>query len=166
MASMYRNRIILPIYFSVVGNLLPAAFRFSLYLPCAPPSSAGWSGGFRRGLSEHAVRVSQPPDQSSNAGHPRSGRQTGGAFSLVTFFLAKQKKVTSCRATPALLLLSFVIHPSTSSGRTALCTTPLPSPLPRGARGRTYQNYSVRPIALAIPPNVPIRFFNSCGVSA
>ena len=28
------------------------------------------------------------------------GRQTGVAFSLVTFFLAKQKKVTSCRATP------------------------------------------------------------------
>jgi hypothetical protein len=28
------------------------------------------------------------------------GRQTGGAFSWVTFFLAKQKKVTSCRATP------------------------------------------------------------------
>ena len=27
-------------------------------------------------------------------------RQTGVAFSLVTFFLAKQKKVTSCRATP------------------------------------------------------------------
>jgi hypothetical protein len=26
--------------------------------------------------------------------------QTGVAFSLVTFFLAKQKKVTSCRATP------------------------------------------------------------------
>ncbi|MDP1996290.1 MAG: hypothetical protein Q8J90_03750, partial [Gallionella sp.] len=28
------------------------------------------------------------------------GRQTGVAFSLVTFFLAKQKKVTCCRATP------------------------------------------------------------------
>jgi hypothetical protein len=27
------------------------------------------------------------------------GRQTGVAFSLVIFFLAKQKKVTSCRST-------------------------------------------------------------------
>jgi hypothetical protein len=35
------------------------------------------------------------------------GRQTGVAFSLVTFFLAKQKKVTSCRATPAMLTLFF-----------------------------------------------------------
>jgi hypothetical protein len=28
------------------------------------------------------------------------GRQTGVAFFLVTFSLAKQEKVTSCRATP------------------------------------------------------------------
>jgi len=36
------------------------------------------------------------------------GRQTGVAFSLVTFFLAKQKKVTSCRATPGGVEVGFV----------------------------------------------------------
>lgn len=32
------------------------------------------------------------------------------AFSLVTFFLAKQKKVACCRATPAVLTLSFMVR--------------------------------------------------------
>ena len=47
-------------------------------------------------------RVPQPPGAASNAGNlERSeGRCSGGAFSLVTLLLAKQKKVTCCRAAP------------------------------------------------------------------
>jgi len=59
------------------------------------------------------------------------GRQTGVAFSLVAFFLAKQKKVTSCRATPGGVDVGFafdvglrekaanptyVLHPSIPQG--------------------------------------------------
>jgi hypothetical protein len=44
-------------------------------------------------------RVPQPPAASSSAENPE-GAAWWVAFSLVTFFLAKQKKVTSCRATP------------------------------------------------------------------
>ena len=51
-------------------------FGFCFSFPCAPLSSAGWSGVTPKGW------------------------RTGVAFSLVTFFLAKQNKVTSCRATP------------------------------------------------------------------
>ena len=49
-------------------------------------------------MFEHAVRVLQPPDQSSNAGYP-AGAANWGRFLLVTF-LGKTRKVTSCRATP------------------------------------------------------------------
>jgi hypothetical protein len=45
---MYRSRIVLHIYFSMVGNLLPTIwvydFGFPLFIPCAPPSSTGRSG--------------------------------------------------------------------------------------------------------------------------
>ena len=69
-------------------------------------------------MFEHAVRVPQPPDQTSNAGHP-AGAANRGRLLLVTF-LGKTRKVTdrttshltnpandaglvigySCRATP------------------------------------------------------------------
>ena len=52
------------------------------------------------GLCAPPGRVAQPRLLAKYRGNPRRGRQTGVAFSLVTFFLAKQKKVTSCRATP------------------------------------------------------------------
>jgi hypothetical protein len=45
-------------------------------------------------------RVAQPRLFADFRGNPRRGRQTRGAFFLVTFSLAKQEKVTSCRATP------------------------------------------------------------------
>ena len=45
------------------------------------------------------MRVPQPPDQSSNAGHRAAAANRGRLF-FGYFLLAKQKKVTSCRATP------------------------------------------------------------------
>jgi len=45
------------------------------------------------------VRVPQPPDQSSNAGNPEGMTDWGRLF-FGYFLLAKQKKVTSCRAAP------------------------------------------------------------------
>jgi hypothetical protein len=45
------------------------------------------------------VRVAQPPDQTSNAGNLEEVADWGRLF-FGYFILAKQKKVTSCRATP------------------------------------------------------------------
>src|SRR5450759_2600090 len=50
-------------------------------------------------MFEHAVRVPQPPDQSSNAGNPAGAANRGRLF-FGYFILAKQKKVTSCRVAP------------------------------------------------------------------
>jgi hypothetical protein len=72
---------------------------------------------FRRGLFEHAVRVPQPPDQSSNAGHRAAAANRGRLF-FGYFILAKQKKVTCCRAAPGEVDLYFYIHASTGSART------------------------------------------------
>src|SRR4030067_3443766 len=67
--------------------------------------------GCRRGLFEHAVRVAQPPDQSSSAGPPAGAVNRGRLF-FGYFILAKQKKVACCRATPAklILFLSFMFR--------------------------------------------------------
>ena len=62
-------------------------------------------------MSEHAVRVPQPPDQSSNAGYPAGAANRGGLF-LGYFLLATQKKVTSCRATPGEVDFVCVGHAS------------------------------------------------------
>jgi hypothetical protein len=45
------------------------------------------------------VRVPQPPDQTSNAGNLEEVADWGRLF-FGYFLLAKQKKVTSCRAAP------------------------------------------------------------------
>ncbi|ADE11501.1 hypothetical protein Slit_1264 [Sideroxydans lithotrophicus ES-1] len=76
-----------------------------LTVPCTPPSSAERPGVVRRICSSTWPRSGscefmRRPGRSSNAGNPQSGRRTGVAFFLVTFSLAKQEKVTSCRATP------------------------------------------------------------------
>jgi len=49
--------------------------------------------------AQRIVRVPQPPDQSSNAGYRAAAANRGRLF-FGYFILAKQKKVTSCRATP------------------------------------------------------------------
>jgi hypothetical protein len=72
-------------------------FRF--FLPCAPPSSAGWSGDFGEDCLSALREFRSRLTSRSTQGTPQ-GRQTGVAFFLVTFSLAKQEKVTSCRATP------------------------------------------------------------------
>ena len=103
-----------------------STYRFwvSAFLPCAPPSSGGWSGGCRRGLmkqlairlswqttpakslvmfehvdAQRIVRVPQPPDRPSNAGN-RAAAANRGRLLWVTF-LGKTRKVTCCRATPS-----------------------------------------------------------------
>src|SRR3989338_3964078 len=74
-------------------------FGFSIFLPCAPPSSAGWSGDFGEDcLSAWREFRSRLTSRATQGTAKR--RQTGVAFFLVTFSLAKQEKVTSCRATP------------------------------------------------------------------
>jgi hypothetical protein len=65
-------------------------------------------------MFEHAVRVPQPPDQSSNAGHRAAAANRGRLF-FRYFILAKQKKVACCRATPGGFDVDVVYaHPSTS----------------------------------------------------
>ena len=74
-------------------------FGFSIFLPCAPPSSAGWSGGVGEDcLSAQREFRSRLASRATQGTAKR--RQTGVAFFLVTFSLAKQEKVTCCRATP------------------------------------------------------------------
>src|SRR5574340_508983 len=86
----------------MAGNLLPTlfdGFGFSLFSPCAPPNSGGWSGDFGEDcLSTQCEFRSRLTSRATQGTAKR--RQTGGAFFLVTFSLAKQEKVTSCRATP------------------------------------------------------------------
>ena len=53
------------------------------------------------------MRVPQPPDHSSNAGYP-AGAGNRGRFFFGYFILAKQKKVTCCRATPGGVDVGFV----------------------------------------------------------
>jgi hypothetical protein len=49
--------------------------------------------------AQRIVRVPQPPELSSNAGNPEGMADLGRLF-FGYFILAKQKKVTSRRATP------------------------------------------------------------------
>ena len=69
-------------------------------------------------MSEHVVRVPQPPDQSSNAGHRVAAVNRGGV-SLITFF-GRTKKVIGVRGGAA--PRDFVLPP------------PLPNHLPQGER--------------------------------
>jgi hypothetical protein len=73
------------------------------------------------------------------------GRQTGVAFSLVTFFLAKQKKVTSCRATPGGVDFVFVRSCTPTSTRRFAATL-------RQAQGE--RPYVFRTISIATSPSV------------
>jgi len=104
--------------YCTLQNLL-SGFEFPLFLPCAPPSSGGWSGGFGEDcLSAQREFRSRLTSRATQGTAKR--RQTGVAFSWVTFFLAKQKKVTSCRATTG--GFDFDVYTrcySTSAGRTA-----------------------------------------------
>jgi hypothetical protein len=82
-----------------------------LYLPCAPPSSAGWSGDFGEDClsakREFRSRLTRRATQGT-----AKRRQTGVAFFLVTFSLAKQEKVTSCRSTTGGFDFVFRMHHS------------------------------------------------------
>jgi hypothetical protein len=57
--------------------------------------------------AQRIVRVPQPPDQSSNAGHREAAANRGGIF-FGSFLLAAQKKGTSCRSTTGEVDLAFV----------------------------------------------------------
>ena len=136
---MYRSRVLLPIYLCMGATCCPLdfwvlGFGFLLFIPCAPPRSVARKRRFGRALMkqlairlswqttpakslvmfEHAVRVPQPPEQSSNAGHPAGAANRGGFF-FGSFLLAAQKKGTSCRATPGGVCSaqknSFLLHP-------------------------------------------------------
>lgn len=48
-------------------------------------------------------------DKKSKTTSPAVARQSGVAFFLVAFSLAKQEKVASCRATPAKLILYLML---------------------------------------------------------
>jgi hypothetical protein len=90
-------------------------------------------------MFEHAVRVPQPPDQSSNAGNLAEVADWGRLF-FGYFLLAKQKKVTSCRATPdgvdfikgvlpyAPTPLSRSLNLSSTTTATPPCELPLQAP--------------------------------------
>ncbi len=71
-------------------------YWFSIFLPCAPPSSAGWPGDFgedclstwtRSGSCEFRSRLSSRATQGT-----AQRRQTGVAFFLVIFSWRRKKK--------------------------------------------------------------------------
>ncbi len=78
------------------------SFVFLFFPPLVnAPRSAG-SGGSGLALSERS-EFSQPPTGPSTAGCPvaqRRGRRHQGRLSFAYFSLAKQRKVSCCRATP------------------------------------------------------------------
>lgn len=79
---------------------LPQAGEGSFSFPSAPPRLKRAGGGIRRALSEPAGRVAQPPRRiGSVEARPEGVAQQGRLF-FGYFLLAKQKKVTSRRATP------------------------------------------------------------------
>ena len=91
-----------------------SAHKTAFHFPCAPPSSAEWSGDFgedclstwtRSGSCEFRSRLTRRATQGT-----AKRRQTGVAFFLVTFSLAKQEKVSSCRATPGGFAFDSHIH--------------------------------------------------------
>src|SRR4030065_2410980 len=96
-----------PVHQKPSANLTIFCFSF----PCAPPSSAGWSGGVGEDCLSTQCEFRSRLTSRATQGTPQ-GRQTGVAFSWVTFFLAKQKKVTSCRAAPGGVDLFVAIHGS------------------------------------------------------
>jgi len=66
-------------------------FCFSLFFPCAPPSSAGWPGGFGEDcLSAQREFRSRLTSRATQGTAQR--RQTGVAFFLVTFSWRRKKK--------------------------------------------------------------------------
>ena len=72
--------------------------EFDLPSPCAPPRSIANERGFRRGLSEHVVRVPQPRLFVMGRGNPAGAVNRGRLLWLT--FLGKTRKVISCRAAP------------------------------------------------------------------
>ena len=68
-------------------------------LPLCAAEKIAIMRSFRRGLSEHVVRVPQPRLIAIFGGNPAGAVNRGRLF-LGYFLLAKQKKVTSRRATP------------------------------------------------------------------
>ena len=58
---------------------------------------------FEHVAAKRIVRVCEPPNSANRPRLAPQGRHSGVAFSLVTFLLDKQEKVTCRRATPGLL---------------------------------------------------------------
>src|SRR5450759_3239829 len=104
----------------MVGKAHPTVLWFLLFHPLCAAS-------IRReravGLGEHCLstwprngscELRSPARLCLIEGTPQ-GRQTGVAFFLVTFSLAKQEKVTSCRATPGCFDFGFSQHKNTEA---------------------------------------------------
>jgi hypothetical protein len=107
------------------GQLVAHRFKdfwFSLFIPCAPPSSAGRSGDFGEDCLSAQREFRSRLTSRATQGTPQ-GRQTGVAYFLVTFSLAKQEKVTSCRATPGGVVLGSTRN-KTCSGKSAFLPPP------------------------------------------
>ncbi|OIR16041.1 hypothetical protein GALL_35450 [mine drainage metagenome] len=85
---------------SLVGWARSAhAVGFRFCFPCTPPSSGGWSGVFGEDCLSAKREFRSRLTSRATQGTAKQ-RRTGVAFFLVTFSLAKQEKVTCCRATP------------------------------------------------------------------
>jgi hypothetical protein len=89
---MYRSRIDLPIYLSMVGNMLTTiwVFSFGFFFPCAPPSSGGWSGDVGEDCLSAKREFRSRLTSRATQGTPQ-GRQTGGDLFWL-LFLARQEK--------------------------------------------------------------------------
>jgi hypothetical protein len=100
-----------------------SAHKTAFHFPCAPPSSADWSGGVgedclstwpRSGSCEFRSRLTSRATQ----GTPQ-GRQTGAAFSLVSFFWPLKRKRLVAGLPPAVFALShYFFLPNTSHPQT------------------------------------------------
>ena len=90
----------------MAGNRPQSIDRFCLSSPVRRLDSSQTSGGLGEDCLSTQCEFRSPACLRTIEGTPQ-GRQTGVAFFLVTFSLAKQEKVTSCRATPG----GFVLGP-------------------------------------------------------
>jgi hypothetical protein len=74
----------------ISGNFLPTIKRFLLLIPCAPPSSAGWSGGVGEDCLSTKCEFRNRLTSRATQGTAQR-RQTGGDFFWL-LFLARQEK--------------------------------------------------------------------------
>src|SRR4030065_567103 len=109
-----------PVHQKPSANLTIFCFSF----PCAPPSSAGWSGGVGEDCLSTQCEFRSRLTSRATQGTPQ-GRETGGAFSLATLFWRSKRKLLAAGHPPA-TLICFLID----QGRSETCPYTCPYTCP------------------------------------